>query len=79
MVKKAIMLLKLKEEKDTTNASNYRPISLKENRGEILERIINEWLEEHGLLNERQFGFRKRRGCDNKRCIQILTRSGTKD
>ena len=77
------MLLKPKEEKDTTNASNYRPISLKENRGEILERIINEWLqehiEEHGLLNERQFGFRKRRGCDNKRCIQILAKSATKD
>ena len=53
-----------KGEMNTTNLSNYRPISLLENIGKILERIINErlqtHLEENELLNERQFGFRKK-------------------
>ena len=65
--KEAIMVLIPKGERDTTNPSNYRPISLLENIGKILERIVNErlqgHLEENQLLNERQFGFRKRRGC----------------
>ena len=43
--------------RETTNLNNYRPISIRENIGEILERIINEilkrHLEEHELLNER--------------------------
>ena len=61
------MLLIAKGEGDTTNISNYRPIYLLENLGKFLERIINERLQRHlednELLNERQFGFRKKRGC----------------
>ena len=56
------MVLIPKGERDTNNTSNYRPISLLENIGKILERIINErqqkHLENNELLNERQFGFR---------------------
>ena len=65
--KEAIMVLIPKGKRDTTNPSKYRPISLVENIKKILERIINErlqgHLEHHNVLNERQFGFRKRRGC----------------
>ena len=54
-------------ERDTTNPSNYRPISLLENIEKILERIINErlqrYLEGNEQFNKRQFRFRKRRGC----------------
>ena len=63
----AIMVLIAKGERDLTNPSNYRPISLLENIGKILEIMINKrlqgHLEEHNILNERQFGFRKKRGC----------------
>ena len=49
------MVLIPKGEMDTTNQSNYRPISLLENIEKILERIINErllrHLEDNELLN----------------------------
>ena len=38
----AIMVMITKGERDTTNPTKYRPISLLENIGKILERIINE-------------------------------------
>ena len=64
--KESIMLLIPKGEKNTTNPSNYRPISLLENIGKILERIINEklqgHLEKHNLSNEKLF-FKIRRVC----------------
>ena len=43
--KEAIMVLIHKGERDTTNISNYKPISLLENVEKILERIINERLQ----------------------------------
>ena len=53
--KETIIILIPKGETDTTNTSNYRSISLLENIGKILERIIKErlqrHLEEHNLLN----------------------------
>ena len=61
------MVLIPKGERGTTNPSNYRPISLLENIWKILERVINERLQRHlednELLIERQFAFRKSRGC----------------
>ena len=55
--KEAIIVLIPKGKGDTTNLSNYRPISLLENIEKIIERIINEKLqghpEEHNLLNKR--------------------------
>ena len=84
------MVLILKGKRDTTNPSNYRPISLLENIGKILERIVNErlqrHLEENQLLNERQFGFRKRRGSQEAIALasefiiqKPLIKSGMKD
>ena len=64
------MVLIPKVERDTINPSNYRPISLLENIGKILERIINERLQRHlednKLLNKRQFGFRKKEAPSNR-------------
>ena len=65
-----------KGEKITTNPSNYRLISLLENIQKILERIIIERLQRHldnELLNEKQFGFRKRRGC--QKAIALVSMS----
>ena len=56
------MVLIPNRERDTTNPSNYKLISLLEDIGKIHDRIINERLQRHlegnELLNERQFGFR---------------------
>ena len=70
------MVLIPKGERETTNPSNYRPISLLEN---ILERIINErqqrHLEDNELLNEDNLGSGKEefyRTNASKRCIKSL-------
>ena len=89
------MVLIHKGGRNTTNPSNYKPITLLENIGKILERIINErvqrHLEDNELLNERQFDFRKRRGQEAIALVSEFmsqmqemyqkpsTRSGTKD
>ena len=66
------MILIPKRERNTTNPSNYRLISLLENIGKIIERKINERIQGHfeknNLLNERQFSFRKRRNC-----LEVIT------
>ena len=83
------MMLISRGERDTTNPSNYRPISLLEHIGKILERINNEILQRHREDNEKQFEFRKRRGSQevislvsefirkmqaNRKIINIVTR-----
>ena len=61
--KETILVWIPKRERDTTNPSNYTPISL---FWKILEGIINERLQRHlednELVNEIQFGFWKRKG-----------------
>ena len=62
----AILCLIQKEGKNPTDPINYRPISLLEVTGKILERIINDrlvkYLEENGIMNNNQYGFRRGRG-----------------
>ena len=64
--KYAIIRLILKEGKDNRNPTNYRPISLLEFPGKIMERLINErlikFLEDNQKLNNSQYAFRKGRG-----------------
>ena len=64
--KSAIITLVPKPNKDPTKPENYRPISLLEVPGKIMEKIINErlvrYLERNNKLNDNQFGFRKHRG-----------------
>ena len=64
--KTAILCFLGKPNKDLTRPINYRPISLLEVTGKILERIlcdrISRYLESNDILNENQFGFRKGRG-----------------
>jgi len=64
--KNAIMVLIPKAGKDPKKVENYRLISLLEIPGKIFERIINDRvkmdMENNGLFNPNQFGFRKGRG-----------------
>ena len=58
-----------KNEKDTSNPLNFRPISLIEIIGKIFEKILNarfiHYIEHHNLLTELQFGFRKYRSTEH--------------
>ena len=62
------MIFVLKPNKSLHSHINYRPISLLEVPGKILEKIVNRWLiriiETKGLHNDRQHGFRPSRGTD---------------
>ena len=64
--KSAIITLVPKPNKDSTKPENYRPISLLEVPGKIMEKIINErlvkYLERNNKFSSNQFGFRKHRG-----------------
>ena len=55
----------LKEGKDPKSPGSFRPIALTSCLGKLLEKIVadrmSSYLEEHGLLNENQAGFRKER------------------
>ena len=65
-IKNAILCFTPKPEKDNKDPNNYRPISLLEVPGKILERILNDrlirYLETNNKLNNNQYGFRKGRG-----------------
>ncbi|XP_072398374.1 uncharacterized protein [Diabrotica undecimpunctata] len=58
----------LKSKKDGRRPESYRPISLLETMGKILEKIIYKRLMKHterrGIIQEEQFGFRKGRNCE---------------
>ena len=64
--KHAIMVFIPKPEKNLKHAMNYRPISLLEAPGKVLERLIVErficYLEDNGLYDENQYGYRSQRG-----------------
>lgn len=66
--KTAIIKLLPKANTDQTNPINYRPISLLEVTGKILEKIINKrlrnYLEQNNHLPSFQHGFRRNRGTD---------------
>ena len=61
----AVILPMLKEGKDPELPSSYRPISLTDCLGKILEKIVAErmsaYMEENNLFNECQAGFRQER------------------
>lgn len=64
--KNGIIRLIPKQNKSPQQAQNYRPITLLEVPGKILERVINSRLKTHleinNLYNTYQFGFRSNRG-----------------
>ena len=66
--KDGMVILILKPGKDPTKVSSYRPITLLEVPGKILEKIINErvygFAESHNKLHKNQFGFRRNRGTE---------------
>lgn len=73
--KKAIVRLIPKQGKTPHKTENYRPISLLEVPGKILERIINSRLRRHLELNNKynnnQFGFRE--GIGTTHALAIIT------
>ena len=66
--KEGIIILILKTSKNPHMPASYRPITLLEVPGKILERIINDrvslYLERQNLHHPNQYGFRKRKGTD---------------
>ena len=52
-----------------TSPSNYRPISILPTLSKILERAVHhrfyQYLNQHSLLNEKQFGFRPKHSTVN--------------
>ncbi|KAI3383771.1 hypothetical protein SNEBB_010833 [Seison nebaliae] len=64
--KKATIVMMPKEGKDPREAKNYRPISLLEVPGKLMEKILNlrlrQHLEQTGYHHPEQFGFRIGRG-----------------
>ena len=73
--KHAIIRLIPKAGQSSYHPQNYRPISLLEVPGKILERLINtrlkSYLEFHNMYNENQFGFRTGRGTTH--ALAIIT------
>ena len=53
---------------DTSDMSNYRPVSLLSLIGKVFEKIVcrqeNDYLEEHAILSPTQNGFRRRLSCE---------------
>lgn len=65
-LKHAIMIFIPKPNTSQHQAKNYRPISLLDIQGKLLDKILNNrlysHLQTHNILNPRQHGFRKYRG-----------------
>ena len=63
-----LMVLTPKDGKDGRDPINYRPITLLEVPGKVLERVINDrfgtYLENNKKMNVNQYGFRKKRGTE---------------
>lgn len=61
---------------DKKEKQKVRPIALASCMGKIMERLVNErlgwWLEKEKILDEKQNGFRKGRGCNNN-LIELIT------
>lgn len=72
--KEAVLVMIPKPGKTDTTPENYRPVSLLEVPGKLLEKIINRrlrlHLESNGLHNPRQYGFRPQK--DTTKAIALI-------
>ena len=63
MYKNGMMIFTQKENKDARDPLNYRPITLLEIPGKMMERVINDrvttCMEENNKLNMNRYGFRR--------------------
>ena len=68
LFKNGIIVFVNKQGKDPKYAENYRPITLLEIPGKVVERLINDWtsryFEENNFYNQQQYGFLKNKGTD---------------
>ena len=66
--KNGLMVFTPKGDKDSRDVLNYKPITLLEVLGKVLEKTINDrfvkHLEDNNLFNENQYGFRKGLGTE---------------
>ena len=66
--KNGLIVFTHKAGKDPRFAENYRPITLLEVPGKLVERLINDraskFFEQNNLYNPQQYGFRKNKGTD---------------
>ena len=66
--KNGIMVMTPKTDKDNRDPLSYRPITLLETPGKLLERVINDrlyiYLETNNLMNKNQYGFRRGLGTE---------------
>ena len=75
--KMAVMIFIPKEGKSPNSHVNYRPISLLEVQGKLLEKLLNRrlitFLERHDLQNDRQHGFRPGRSTQTALALMYET------
>ena len=68
LFKKGLIILILKQEKDPKDPNNYRPITLIEVSGKILERLIDKRLHKYckgsNIFHPQQYQLCSRRGTD---------------
>ena len=68
--KNGIMVITPKTDKDNRHPLSYRPITLLEIPGKLLERVINDrlynYLETNNLMNKNQYGFRRGLGTEQE-------------
>ena len=66
-LKTSILIPILKQDKDKTSATSYRPISLLSCLGKLIERMVYNriyiYLENNNLFSNKQCGFRKKHSC----------------
>jgi len=81
--KVAKLVLLRKGDKPLDDPSSYRPICLLNTVGKLFERVIKsrmeKWLEENGILNDRQYGFRRGRSTVDaiKRVMSVVDTAGS--
>lgn len=80
-LKRAIMIFIPKSTGSQHDVKNYRPISLLDVQGKVLDKILNRrftaFLEQNNILNPRQHGFRKNRGTHT--ALAVLQESISRD
>ena len=75
--KNGLFVFSHKTGKDPRNAENYRPITLLEVPGKLVERLINDrasrFFEENSLYNPQQFGFCRGKGTDTAMAVAYVS------
>ena len=78
-----IKIAPLEKKNDLELAKNWRPISVSSSHLKVMEAIIgnvlNNHLNEHGMLNDKQYGFRRQRSVDDNMTVFVHKLSSMMD